>query len=65
MGALVEAVTARLANTPLPLCGEAKQSLFRIHRDVRFSADKSPYKTNASAVLSRDGSKTSAGVLYF
>lgn len=26
--------------------------VFRIHRDVRFSADKSPYKTHASGVLS-------------
>ena len=65
MGALVQAVTDRLSRTPLPLCGDPKRSLFRINRDVRFSADKSPYKTNASAVLSRDGSKTSPGVVYF
>ena len=65
MGALVQAVTARLSETPLPLCGDPKRSLFRINRDVRFSADKSPYKTNVSAVLSRDGSKTSPGVVYF
>ncbi len=26
----------------------AKRSLFRIHRDVRFSKDKSPYKTHAA-----------------
>lgn len=32
---------------------------------VRFSADKSPYKTNASVVLSRNGSKTSQGLVYF
>jgi uncharacterized protein (TIGR02453 family) len=65
LGALVQAVTARLSGTPLPLCGDPRRSLFRINRDVRFSADKSPYKTNASAVLSRDGSKTSPGVVYF
>ena len=65
MGALVQAVTARLAATALPLTGDPKRSLFRIQRDVRFSADKSPYKTNAGAVLSRDGSKTSPGELYF
>lgn len=29
--------------------GEPK--VFRIHRDVRFSADKSPYKTNVSGVI--------------
>lgn len=26
---------------------DPKRSMFRIHRDVRFSADKAPYKTNA------------------
>jgi uncharacterized protein (TIGR02453 family) len=65
MTALVEAVTQRLASSSLPLCGDAKRSVFRINRDIRFSTDKSLYKTNASAVLSRDGSKTSPGLLYF
>ena len=65
MGALLEAVTARLASTPLPLTGDPKRSIFRINRDVRFSADKSPYKTNASAIWSRDGSKTLTGLVYF
>jgi uncharacterized protein (TIGR02453 family) len=49
----------------LPLVGDPKRSMFRINRDVRFSADKSPYKTNASAIWSRDGSKTSPGLVYF
>lgn len=65
LAALVEAVTLRLASTALPLIGDPKKSVFRINRDVRFSADKSPYKTNASAVWSRDGSKTSPGLVYF
>ena len=30
---------------------DAKKSLFRIYRDVRFSKDKSPYKTNFGAGL--------------
>jgi uncharacterized protein (TIGR02453 family) len=30
--------------------------IFRPNRDVRFSADKSPYKTNIGAVTERDGS---------
>ncbi|KAI9207207.1 uncharacterized protein BJ171DRAFT_293119 [Polychytrium aggregatum] len=34
-----------------------KESLFRINRDVRFSQDKSPYKTCLSASLSRGGRK--------
>jgi uncharacterized protein (TIGR02453 family) len=34
-----------------PLVGPAK--LFRINRDIRFTADKSPYKTNIAAVAGR------------
>jgi uncharacterized protein (TIGR02453 family) len=37
--------------------GEAK--VFRPNRDVRFSKDKSPYKTNAAAVISGDGDERS------
>lgn len=35
----------------------AKDCVFRIYRDVRFSHDKSPYKTNMGAYLSRGGKK--------
>jgi uncharacterized protein (TIGR02453 family) len=65
MSALLMAVTERLAPTPLPLIGDPKRSMFRINRDVRFGTDKSPYKTNASGIWSRDGSKTSPGLIYF
>jgi uncharacterized protein (TIGR02453 family) len=34
-----------------PVLGPSK--LFRINRDIRFSADKSPYKTNVAAVVGR------------
>jgi len=33
----------------------AKDTIFRIYRDVRFSRDKSPYKTNFGAFISRGG----------
>jgi uncharacterized protein (TIGR02453 family) len=36
---------------------EAKDCLFRIFRDVRFSKDKSPYKTNMGAWICRTGRK--------
>ena len=39
--------------------------MFRIHRDVRFSANKDPYKTHAGAVLTRSGRKNDPGLLYF
>jgi len=45
--ALVEEVDLRLARFAPEIVGEPRRSLFRIHRDVRFSKDKSPYKTNA------------------
>ncbi len=31
---------------------EAKDCIFRINRDIRFSKDKTPYKTNVSAIIS-------------
>lgn len=36
---------------------EAKDAIFRINRDVRFSKDKSPYKLQVSAVVSKHGRK--------
>ena len=38
---------------------EAKKCIFRINRDVRFSKDKSPYKTNMGASISAGGKKIS------
>jgi len=35
----------------------AKASLFRINRDIRFSADKLPYKTNLGAFIAKGGRK--------
>jgi uncharacterized protein (TIGR02453 family) len=48
LAALVEEVDVRLASVAPEIVGDPKRSLFRIHRDVRFSSDKSPYKTNAA-----------------
>ncbi len=64
MAALVTALAAELARRGIPLTGDPKRSMFRIHRDVRFSSDKSPYKTHAGAVLTRDGTKNCQGLLY-
>lgn len=36
---------------------EIKDAIFRINRDIRFSADKSPYKTYVSAVIGAGGRK--------
>jgi len=48
LAALVEEMDVRLAELAPEIVGDPKRSLFRIHRDVRFSNDKSPYKTNAA-----------------
>lgn len=66
IAALVADVTTELSRRDLPLEGDPRRSGFRIHRDVRFSRDKSPYKTETGAVWHRQGSgKGGAGVLYF
>jgi TIGR02453 family protein len=36
---------------------DPKKCMFRIYRDVRFSKDKEPYKTNMGMVFSPDGTK--------
>lgn len=45
---------------------EAKDCIFRINRDIRFSKDKTPYKLNVSALISLDGKKShSKNGVYF
>jgi uncharacterized protein (TIGR02453 family) len=63
-GELVEELSAAFAKAKLPLKGDRKSSLFRLHRDIRFSKDKSPYKTHAGAVLTRSGGKNDHGLFY-
>jgi uncharacterized protein (TIGR02453 family) len=46
--ALVEEMDVRLARLAPEIVGDPKRSVFRIYRDVRFSKDKSPYKTHAA-----------------
>lgn len=40
---------------------EPKKCIFRIYRDVRFSQDKSPYKTHFGAVFRRQGMDKTSG----
>jgi len=64
MVALIADLTTACTQRGLPLQAEPRRSIFRIYRDVRFARDKSPFKTNIGAVLTRDGSKDSPGLLY-
>ena len=43
---------------------KAKDTIFRIFRDVRFSKDKTPYKPHMSAYLSREGRKWEGAGYY-
>ena len=60
----MQATTAALARRRISLAAEPKKSVFRIYRDTRFSADKSPYKTNLGVVFWHGGEKNRPGVLY-
>lgn len=44
---------------------KAKDTMFRINRDVRFSKDKSPYKDNMGAYMGKGGKKSIFGGYYF
>ena len=43
----------------------AKKCTFRINRDIRFSKDKSPYKSNMGASMARGGKKSIFSGYYF
>ena len=64
MGDLIEDVTARFEKLKVPLKGSRAASMFRVNKDVRFSKDKAPYNTHASAVLTRSGGKKDQGGAY-
>src|SRR6185295_10966085 len=51
MRALVDELDAVLGRIAPEFRGDPKKSVFRIYRDVRFSKDKSPYKTHIACWL--------------
>jgi predicted GIY-YIG superfamily endonuclease len=61
LAALVEEMDVRLAAIAPELLGNPRRSIFRIHRDARFSADKSPYKTNAACQFYHQDAGRGAG----
>jgi uncharacterized protein (TIGR02453 family) len=64
LGDLVEAVSDRFQAEGVPLRGSRKTSLYRVYRDVRFSKNKDPYNTHASALMTRTGTKKDNGFVY-
>jgi uncharacterized protein (TIGR02453 family) len=61
MRQLVEEMNARLARIAPEIGGDPKRSVFRINRDIRFSKDKSPYKTHAACWFSHRGATSKVG----
>ncbi len=53
---MLENVSVRVQDGLLPLRGGAA-TMFRMNRDVRFSPDKRPYRSELSGLLTTDGTK--------
>ena len=62
----VESVLVKMAAVDVRFSGmEAKQCIFRINKDIRFSKDKTPYKLHCAAAIQIGGRKEmGAGGLY-
>jgi uncharacterized protein (TIGR02453 family) len=54
----------RKFDTEIPAM-DPKECMFRIFRDVRFSSDKRPYKTNFGSFIARGGRKSMRAGYYF
>src|SRR5256714_8967107 len=61
MRQLIEDLDTRLALFAPELGGDPKRSMFRIYRDIRFSKDKSPYKTHAACWFNHRNASHSVG----
>ncbi len=61
MAEFVAEMDMRFAKFAPEIEGDPKRSVFRIHRDVRFSSDKSPYKTHAACWFFHSGGSSKVG----
>ncbi len=63
---LVDALIAAIATFDQTVSNlKAKDCMFRINRDIRFSKDKSPYKSNMGAYINPGGKKVNTPGYYF
>jgi uncharacterized protein (TIGR02453 family) len=63
---LVEAINAELLDFAPDHITDPKKAVYRIYRDTRFSADKTPYKTHIAAIFpNRHLGKHSSASFYF
>ncbi|HEY7303479.1 MAG TPA: DUF2461 domain-containing protein [Bryobacteraceae bacterium] len=66
MTELVEALNGDLVKFAPEYVSDPKKAIFRIYRDTRFSADKTPYKTHIACSFARSGAeRLRAGGFYF
>lgn len=63
---LITALLEDFTNTLNPAFSSltAKDCIFRLNRDIRFSKDKTPYKNHFGAVLHPEGKKTEKPLIY-
>lgn len=61
---VADVIGALSRDDPLIARVDPKKALFRIHRDIRFAHDKTPYKTHFSAAIA-DGGVKHWGPMYY
>ncbi|MGO4785342.1 DUF2461 domain-containing protein [Cryobacterium sp. W22_MBD10_FK3] len=62
---VIEAVNSRLVQFAPDYLRPAPKAMLRIYRDVRFSNDKTPYKTHLAASWPRQGLEKAGGAGFF
>lgn len=62
--ALIEELLAKIQAIDSGIYMESKDAMFRINRDLRFSDDKTPYKTHMAAGFSKGGRKSQYAGYY-
>ena len=63
---LVTALGGAILNFAPEMVVDPRRNIYRIHRDIRFSQDKSPYKTHVAALFWPRGlAKNACAALYF
>lgn len=62
--ALTAGLATALRRAKIPIDADARRAVFRLYRDIRFSHDKSPYKTNLGTYLPYRGMRNAPGGLY-
>ncbi len=65
MIAVIEAINGELMKFAPEHVTDPKKALYRIYRDTRFSADKTPYKTHLAAIFPRQGLEKHASAGFY